>query len=254
MSAADIFGAAATKTETTYRATIQFKHLIVGGIPSDKSVIEGWVRSRMDLGDAAVAELVTQTVAERGVMTPDEAIEVVMASELAPSVNGFKRNDAGELCIEGRIVKAALKEWSNSAYPGLNFPGKSKVAAYVNAKGEDRGALKKGLMAYLAEAVIVEELLLSLGVTEPTCVEERIKHVRTAQGPRSTIGKVEVVERPRVTFTVRVRDDFLPEEAWARIWTVGEGIGLGADRGRSDGQFELVEWVKVKPMKATVAA
>lgn len=243
MSAADIFGAAATKNETTYRATLQFKHLIVGGIPSDKSVIEGWIRSRMDLGDAAISELVSQTVTERGVMTPDEAIEVVMASDLAPSVNGFKRNEDGQLCIEGRIVKAGLKEWANSAYPGTKFPGKTSIEG-----------LRKGLMRYLAEAVTVEEILIPLGVTAPTVIEERIKHVMTPQGPRSSINRVEVVERPRISFTIRVRDDFIPEEAWARIWTVGEGIGLGSDRGRSDGQFDLVEWVKVKPMKATAVA
>ena len=180
MAASDIFGKAAEQTYTRYRVGLQFKHLIVGGIPSDKSVIEGWIRSRMDLGDAAIAELVSQTAAERGVMTPDEAIEAVMASDLAPSVNGFKRDENGQLCIEGRIVKAALKEWANSAYPGTKFPGKTKIEG-----------LRKGLMRYLAEAVVVEDILIGLGVKEPTMVEERIKHVMTPQGPRSSINRVE---------------------------------------------------------------
>ncbi len=235
MSAADIFGKAAVGTYTHYRATLDFKHLIVGGIPSDRSVIEGWIRSRMELGDAAIADLVAQTVEDRGVLSPDEAVAAVMESELAPSVNGFKRHhDTGELCIEGRIVKAGLKEWANSAYPGVKFPGKVKVEG-----------LRKGLMRYLAEAVIVDDLLIGLGVDEPARIEERVKHVSTPQGPRSTITRVEVVERPTITFTLRVRDDFLPVDAWARIWSVGEGIGLGADRGRSDGQFDLVEWVRI---------
>lgn len=234
MAASDIFGKAAAQTYTQYRATLRFKNLIVGGIPSDKSVIEGWIRSRMDLGDAAISELVEQTVTERGVLTPDEAIEAVMQSELAPSVNGFKRDDNGELCIEGRIVKAALKEWMNSAYPGTKFPGKTKIEG-----------LRKGLMRYAAEAVRVDDLLIGLGVKEPTTIEERIKHVMTPQGPRSSINRVEVVEQPEVTFTISVRDDFIPEDAWARIWSVGEAIGLGSDRGRSDGQFELTEWQRL---------
>ncbi len=233
MAASDIFPAAA-QTYTRYRATLRFKHLIVGGIPSDKSVIEGWVRSRMDLGDAAISELVDRTVEERGVLTPDEAIEAVMQSELAPSVNGFKRDDNGQLCIEGRIVKAALKEWMNSAYPGTKFPGKTKIEG-----------LRKGLMKYAAEAVRVDDLLIGLGVKEPTAIEERIKHVMTPQGPRSSINRVEVVEQPEVTFTISVRDDFIPEDACARIWSVGEAIGLGSDRGRSDGQFELTEWQRL---------
>ena len=234
MAASDIFGKAAAQTYTQYRATLRFKNLIVGGIPSDKSVIEGWIRSRMDLGDAAISELVEQTVEERGVLTPDEAIEAVMQSELAPSVNGFKRDDNGELCIEGRIVKAALKEWMNSAYPGTKFPGKTKIEG-----------LRKGLMRYAAEAVRVDDMLIGLGVKEPTTIEERIKHVMTPQGPRSSINRVEVVEQPEVTFTISVRDDFIPEDAWARIWSVGEAIGLGSDRGRSDGQFELTEWQRL---------
>ena len=234
MAASDIFGKAAAQTYTQYRATLRFKNLIVGGIPSDKSVIEGWIRSRMDLGDAAISELVEQTVTERGVLTPDEAIEAVMQSELAPSVNGFKRDDNGQLCIEGRIVKAALKEWMNSAYPGTKFPGKANIEG-----------LRKGLMRYAAEAVRVDDLLIGLGVKEPTMVEERIKHVMTPQGPRSSINRVEVVEQPEVTFTISVRDDFIPEDAWARIWSVGEAIGLGSDRGRSDGQFELTEWQRL---------
>jgi hypothetical protein len=244
MAAADIFGAAATKNEVRYRATLQFKHLIVGGIPSDRSVIEGWIRARMDLGDQAVKELLDQTIAERGVLSPDEAIEMVMASDLAPSVNGFKRHpETGELCIEGRTVKAGLKEWANSAYPGTKFPGKTQIEG-----------LRKGLMRYLSEAVTVEDVLIPLGVTAPTRIEERIKHVMTPQGPRSSINRVEVIERPRITFTLRVRDDFIPEDAWARIWVVGEGIGLGADRGRSDGAFDLVGWERVKPLRASKAS
>lgn len=233
---------------TRYRVVLQFKHLVVGGVPSDRSVIEGWIRSRMDLGDAAIAELVSQTVAERGVLTPDEALEAVLASDLAPSVNGFKRDpDTHELVLEGRNIKAALKEYSNSAYPGTAYPGK---------KGNDRVGARKGLMSTMVERVFIEETFVGLGVKADEVeavprdgarawVEERIKHVMTPQGPRSSINRVEVVSRPRIEFTVRVHDDFLPQEAWGRIWERGEDIGLGADRGRSDGMFTLEAWERI---------
>ena len=91
------------------------------------------------LGDAAIAELVSQTAAERGVMTPDEAIEAVMSSDLAPSVSGFKRDENGQLCIEGRIVKAALKEWANSAYPARSSPARRRSRGCGRADALPRG-------------------------------------------------------------------------------------------------------------------
>jgi hypothetical protein len=103
LPAADIFGKPATGMWTYYAVDLTFKHLVVGGIPSDRSVIEGWIRSRMELNDAAITELVEKTAQERGVFTPDEAVDIVLDSDLAPSVNGFKRNDNGELCLEGRL-------------------------------------------------------------------------------------------------------------------------------------------------------
>jgi hypothetical protein len=231
MTAQDLFGQAALQRWTRYRAQITFTNLVVGGIPSDRSVIASWLRSRLDIGDQALQELIDQTVAERGILTPDEAVIAVLDSDLAPSINGFKRNpDTGELSLEGRQVKAALKEWANSAYPGTNWPGKTKAG------------VRKGAMRHLAECVFVEDDLIGLGVKEPTRVEERVKHIQTPQGPRSAINQVEVIHQPTCEFTLRVRDEALWADMWPTIWSTGEQIGLGADRGRSDGKFELDAW------------
>jgi hypothetical protein len=231
MSARDLFGKVIDQDWTFYKVQLQFRGVIVGGIPSDKSVIEGWIRARMDLGDAAITELVEQTVAERGTITPTEAVALVASSELAPSVNGFKRDPiTGELCIEGRIVKAGIKEWTNSAYPGTKWPGQSKAG------------VRKGAMKHVAEIVFIEDDLIGLGVKEPARIEERIKHIQTPQGPRSTVNRVEVVERPCIEFTMKVRDDAVLSSMWPRIWAAGEEIGLGSDRARSDGRFYLEEF------------
>ena len=242
MSAKDLFPKA-EGIYTTYRATIRFSHLVVGGVPSDRSVIEKWIRARVDDGDQAVAELIDKTVRERGVIQTQDAVNAVLDSELAPSINGFKRTEAGALALEGRQVKAALKEWGNSAFPGTKFPGKP-------------ADIRKGFMRFASETIMVPEVLIPLtyldpetgeveNVTEPTEVEERVKHVMTPQGPRSSINRVEVVARPTIQCHFDVRDDFFPQEAWARVWQVGEAIGLGADRGRSDGKFTLEAWDKV---------
>lgn len=202
-------------------------------------MIRGWLKTRLELGDRDLEELARRTLTERypdSFASVDETIDAIMASDAGPSVNGFKRHpDTGELVYEGRCMKAAIKEWSNSAYPGTDWPGKSEVAS----------GFRKGLMNTLAERVFVPETFIGLGVKEPTAVEERIKHVNTPQGPRSAIGQVELVERPELVFTLHVHDDFLPVEAWARIWERGEEIGIGADRARSDGKFELLAFDRI---------
>lgn len=237
MSAADIFSDVKSDLVADYRATLQVRELIVGGIPSDPSVIRKWIETRMDLDDAALAELLAETIKDRDApMTVQEKVDALMASPTAPSVNGFKRNENGELCYEGRCMKAAIKEAANSSYPGTDYPGKASAKGVSN---------RKGLMSTLAERVFIREHMIGLGVKEPSRVEERIKHVMTPQGPKSAINTVEVVERPLVTFTIRVHDDFLHREAWAKIWQRLEDIGIGSDRGRSDGQFDLVEFERI---------
>lgn len=232
MSARDIFGPDGAQW-AEYECVLQVRELLVGGVPGDPSVIRKWLETRMELDDAALQEMLTQTIAERDApMSVQEKVDALMKSPTAPSVNGFKRNTNGELCYEGRCMKAALKEAMNSAYPGTAWPDKPKD-------------LRKGLMRYAAETVFVEEYLIGLGVKEPSWVEERIKHVMSPQGPVSAISRVEVVERPTLTFHIRVHDDFLPSKAWARIWQRLEDIGIGADRGRSDGQFDLLKFDRV---------
>ncbi len=236
MSAVDIFG---TKSQvSTYRVRLQVLDKMVGGVPSSPSVIRGWLKTRLELGDRALQELADKTLKERfpdRQPTADELADAVMEAGVEVSVNGFKRHpDTKELVYEGRCMKAALKEWANSAYPGTDWPGKSKVAS----------GFRKGLMNTLAERVFVPEVYIGLGVFEPADVEERIKHLKTKEGPVSAINSVEFVERPLLEFTIRVHDDFLPMEAWGRIWERGEEIGIGADRGRSDGKFELLAFDK----------
>src|SRR5690606_42094288 len=103
----------------------------------------------------------------------------------------------------------------------------------------------RALIAAWPGRVFAPEGCTGLGVQEPTGVEERIKHVPTPPGPRSSISRVEWVQSPLLEFELKVHDDFLSPTAWGRIWERGEDIGIGADRGRSDGKFELVGWERI---------
>jgi len=238
MAAKDIFAGVGADPFTRYRVKLQILGKLVGGVPSSPSVIKSWLKSRLELGDRELQELADRTLAERfpdRQPSADELAQVLMEETDAVNVNGFKRSPDGELVIEGRCVKAMLKEAANSAYPGSDWPSKSRVA-----KG-----FRKGLMSALVERVFVVEDYIGLGCSEPTGVEERVKHVITAQGPRSSISRVEYVWQPALEFTVEVRDDFLSMEEWRRIWESAERIGLGADRARGDGRFELVAWERI---------
>jgi len=247
MSAAEIFGIEEPVAE--YRVTLQVHGKIVGGVPSSPSVIKGWLKTRLEIGDRALQELAEQTLKDRfpdRQPTADELAQALVDGGEEVNVNGFKRF-GGVLTYEARCMKAAIKEAMNSAYPGTDWDGKK---SYKPTDGMPLPAgFRKGLMGTAAERVFVvgdvHRDYISLGVTEPSGVEERIKHVKTPQGPRSSIARVEYVERPQLTFTLRVHDNFLSNEAWGRIWVRLQDIGIGADRARSDGQFELIGWERV---------
>lgn len=217
-----------------YHVEIQCIDKLVGGIPKDPDTIKKWLEARLEMGDAALIELANETITMMVENTGDEPKTDEILDALVVKVgtgNGFKRLE-GELVFEGRCLKAMLKESANTAYPGTDYPGKP-------------AGLKKGLMRTLAERVFVEELYVPLGVDNPSDTEQRIKHIMTPQGPRSAINVVDVVEKPRMSFTVRVLDDFMAPEVWARVWEEAEFIGVGADRARSDGRFELDVWEQI---------
>jgi hypothetical protein len=217
-----------------YEVEIQCIDKLVGGIPKDPDTIKKWLAARMEMGDAALIELAEETIemmvgADGNEPKTEEILDALVAK--VGTGNGFKRLD-GELVFEGRCLKAMLKEASNVVYPGTDYPGKP-------------AGLKKGLMRTLAERVFVEELYVPLGVTDPSDTEQRIKHIMTPQGPRSAINVVDVIDKPHMEFHVRVLDDFMSREVWARLWEEAESIGVGADRARSDGRFELVRFEKM---------
>jgi hypothetical protein len=229
-----------------YRAEIQILDKIIGGVPKDPAVIRSWLQSRLEMDDRALIELTDLTA----VQMKEETGEVPDAETLLKAVevalekgNGFKRVN-GRLVYEGRCLKAALKEAANIVYPGNAFPGKERFPT----------GFRKGLKSAFEERVFVEELYLDLGVTEPSGTEARIKHPMTPQGPKSTIAVVDFVEKPLITAHIKVLDDFLPDEVWGRMWETLEQIGIGADRARSDGKFELMAWERddeLPPAKKT---
>lgn len=195
---------------------------LVGGTPSDPKVAEGWIKTKMgQTSDAAVQQLVTTTMLERGVTDVEEAVKI--ANEYK-NLNGFKRDENG-LYIEGRQLKAAIKE------------AVSVAVAADKISGRGWGRTNKGILGFIAEHVFVLEERMHLGVTEPSGIHQRFVHTWRGTG----IQYEEYVEDAKVAFTIVTDYDFA-EKDWAAIWLTGEKQGIGATRSMGYGTYEVTRW------------
>jgi hypothetical protein len=198
---------------------------IVGGIPSDPKVAEGWLRSKLAESDDLIREQIAKTMIERDV-------DAEQAAELVDSLrhlNGFKRDENG-LYIEGRQLKACLKEASMIAANA----GKLRAGKWGNPTDAN---YKKGLKAWIPEHVFVQEDRLYLGVDEPSRINQRFAHTQRGTG----IVYEEIVDDAVIDFTVATDYKFKDEE-WAMIWLTAEQNGLGATRSQGYGRFTVVRW------------
>lgn len=214
-----------------FRGSLQVRN-IAGGVPSDPRVAEGWLRSKVEASDNIIREMVAQVMADRQVTLEEATAEVDKLKHL----NGFKRDpDTKGLYIEGRQLKAALKEAASVA------------VASDKLKGRGWGKTNKGLLSYLAEHVMVAEETLALlsvdthsPVTEPSGITQRFVHTFRGSG----IQYEEFVEDAVIDFTIRCDHPFTEEE-WAMIWLTGEQQGLGASRSQGYGRYTLTRWEQV---------
>lgn len=193
---------------------------IVGGVPSDPKVAEGWLKTKLAPSDDLIRDLVATTMVERGITADEAASEVDRLKHL----NGFKR-DANGLYIEGRQIKAAIKEATSVAMSA----GKLAPRGW--------GKTNKGLLGFIAEHVMVVEDRVFLGVDEPSGVNQKFVHTWRGNG----ISYEEYVTDAKVTFTVISDYDFT-EKDWAMIWLTGEQQGIGASRSQGYGRYKVVVW------------
>jgi hypothetical protein len=201
--------------------------MIMGGTPSDPAVAEGWLKAKMLQGgsDTALKDAAAKVMVERGISDPNEAIEAL--NELK-HLNGFKRDPKHGLYVEGRQLKAAIKEAANVALAA----GKLDIRGWGNTN--------KGLLSFAAEHIFVVQDRLYLGCTEPDGVEQRFVHTWRGTG----IQYEEFVRDAQIHFTV-ITDVEFSETDWAAIWLTGENQGLGASRSQSFGRYTIEEWNQV---------
>ncbi len=209
-----------------YKIKMHVDH-IAGGVPGNPDMINAWIdaknkektdEEKQKLKDASITELpdLTEEKAQKNFVT-------------------FKRDEEG-LYIEGRQIKAMLKEAANII--------KDKVGG-VDRKGGDT----KGITAFkskVADRVFVAEKKIHLGRTKPDRTEERPIHVMTPQGQRTSIKRIDIVDDATMEFTVRrfVCKE-VPEKALYAVFAYAQNIGIGADRSQGMGVFKILSVEKI---------
>lgn len=197
---------------------------IAGGIPSNPNVAEAWIRSKLGVpNDEMIAAQVAETMKERGIDAEAGASEVAKIKTL----NGFKRHADKGLYIEGRQLKACIKEATSIAV------GSGQLAK------RGWGTTNKGIWSFVAEHVCVVEDRLYLGRTDPDEIVQRF--VSTYNG--SGIRYEEVCHEVQVKATIKSNYDF-DEKTWALIFLTAQEQGLGAARSQGFGRFVATEWKK----------
>jgi len=216
-----------------YAARLVFRDKLLGGVPRDPKLIEGWLRSRAGLTDGdEVRHVMLRTLSELGVdadasMTFEQLEQASEAVAARKQTTGFKVGERG-LYVEARQVKAMLKESTNVVFGGERF-----------------GPTRKTGKPFVAERVFVEPDRLWLGVTEPAGVEMTIGHVFSPAGPRSIVGYHEFVQGASLEFQVLTMRDCLAPEQWADLWVHAQENGLGALRSQGFGRFFIQQWERI---------
>jgi hypothetical protein len=214
-----------------YRGEITVRNL-AGGTPSDPNIAESWLKTKLTGSrDDLIREKVAEIMVERNI-TAEQATQ---EADKLKHLNGFKRTSAGQLYIEGRQLKAAVKEAVSVAV----------AAGKVQQKGW--GVTKKFLGGFVAEHImIVDETLALFGttgaaLTEPDQVIQSFpKNPRTGQ---TGIQYTEVCTEAVFSFTM-ITDYEFTEHDLAMFWLTGQEQGLGASRSQGYGRYQVTAWEK----------
>lgn len=227
-----------------YAGRILVEHLM-GGTPSDPNVAEGWLKTKLGLTkEEALAEAVAKVMEERG-FTEDEALADVNRRK---HLNGFKKDEEGHLFIEGRHLKAALKEAASVARAAENLASRF-------------GATNKGTLSFIAEHLIVVENELTLGKIDP--VTRKIVDVTECDGVIQSFPRNPMTRQTGIQYTEYVKDavvDFtiasdwpFSDQEWAAMWLTGGNQGIGASRSQGYGRYKLIQWDMVGKGKRIMA-
>lgn len=213
-----------------YRVELEFRSKVMGGVPQNPKIIEGWIRQKFAGNDDEVRELLLRTLDQLGMepdageLTREQLDEIAKHAAAEQKGNTFARTDDG-CCLGDYQIKAMLKEATSIIYPW----------------GPDNkwGPTKKAPRSFFAERVFVDEEWIPLGRLEPDGKHLQIGQVTGPKGPRSTLTYYDWCKQPTIAFTVSSLEDMVKPEHWQRILLTGQREGLGAIRSLGHGQFKV---------------
>lgn len=227
---------------TRYRVTIRFADKVMGGVPQNPEVIEGWLRQRFVGGDEEVRLMMLRTLDELGVDVDTEmSMEQLKdaAKHLAAKQHGntFRRDENG-LYLANYQLKAALRENVNILFAGERW-----------------GATKKGPKSYVNERCFVDQGRLyltrnGLPIHEPDGMHLQIGHVTGPQGPRSTLTYYDYVVGAETTFDVLSLRDGVTQDQWRQIFLSMQRNAIGALRSQTYGTFKVTGWEYISGPRA----
>lgn len=220
-----------------YRVKL-FLNDVAGGTPMNKDLIGPWVNATCkEKSEEERKKIVDATI---------EDLPEVSEEKEAKSWVTFKRDDEGYLFIDGRCVKAMLKEAANIIKDVAPNGGKQK------GKNAGKNVGVTALKSKVADRVFVAEERVYFTkngerIRDPDEREERPVHAMTPQGPRSSLKRSDILKDVEVEFTLRrLATSDVPHEALLACLVYAQALGLGADRSQGRGTMKEVECELVK--------
>lgn len=201
-----------------YHVVLQVQERIMGGVPKSDKLIEPWLTGRGNPPEA-VKDL-SETVRKE--------VETV---ETERAWTTFKGDDDVGYYIEGRQIKAMLKDAAKASQATKKVPALlSKLSHGLEVQPQRIYISKKdgGIDGFV----------------------ERPVHAMTARGPRTSLKRMDYIERPTLDFTFVVGSPDITEEVIRFLMEYAQTFeGLGASVSQGEGKFDIVELEKV-PLEA----
>ena len=213
-----------------YAVTIQIREQICGGKPRNDELLADHIRRKTGHDD----ELTKRQIEDAKSKLPNEEGLLELTEEkLEKARTGFLEDGRG-LYVDTYQVHAMIKQSAQMLGIYKRKIGTKNMCA--------EGCEVKGLE---------HESRIYLGVKAPSGTDENVVHAMTPQGPISGIKHVDYVTRPKLTFEIWIlrtesqEKRHIGENELVEILTFSQENGLGADRARGMGKFDVVEFGKV---------